>query len=198
MKSSTRDIILEEAFKIFLAKGYSEASFREIETAIGKTRGAIFHFFKSKEDLFRAVIDFYILDKQSIYKKVPNKDESLLDIINSYVEGVKRAIKSMKDFLDMQNPYKAYLSLILQAETHYVGFDKRINQIFNEEIDWWYEAIKKSQLEGEIQIGYNARDLAEFFRSVFIGTSYDAALNNGLNTNILLARLLNLYNLIKV
>ena len=52
--------ILKESFKLFLAQGYDAVSFTDIERAAQVTRGAIFHHFSGKEDLFKHVADQFI------------------------------------------------------------------------------------------------------------------------------------------
>ena len=52
--------IVRESFKLFLAQGYDAVSFTDIERAAQVTRGAIFHHFSGKEDLFKHVVDQFI------------------------------------------------------------------------------------------------------------------------------------------
>jgi len=56
-KSDTRTRILESAAKIFAQKGYTPASLDEVASHAGLTKGAIYWHFKSKGDLFYALLD---------------------------------------------------------------------------------------------------------------------------------------------
>ena len=60
---STKETILRESFKLFLAKGYDGTSVPDIERAAKITRGAIFHHFINKEDIFKQSADY--LDRKS-------------------------------------------------------------------------------------------------------------------------------------
>jgi TetR/AcrR family transcriptional regulator, transcriptional repressor of aconitase len=51
-KSQRRDQILEGARRCFAENGYEGATVAKLEAAIGLSRGAIFNYFPSKEDLF--------------------------------------------------------------------------------------------------------------------------------------------------
>ena len=52
--------ILEVATQLFLAKGYENTSMQDIVRALGMSKGAIYHHFKSKEELFeKVVLHFY-------------------------------------------------------------------------------------------------------------------------------------------
>jgi AcrR family transcriptional regulator len=59
--SSERKIeILEAALTIFVEKGYSNARMDDIVKAIGLSKGAIYHHFDSKRDLFMALIEHWM------------------------------------------------------------------------------------------------------------------------------------------
>ena len=52
--------ILDTARKLFLEKGYEKTSMQDIVNNLGMSKGAIYHHFKSKEELFEKVVfDFY-------------------------------------------------------------------------------------------------------------------------------------------
>ena len=50
--NDTRDFIVERAFCLFLQRGYEGISIRDIQEAVGLSKGAIYHYFRSKEDIF--------------------------------------------------------------------------------------------------------------------------------------------------
>ena len=49
--------ILDVAERLFIEKGYDRASLQDIITATGLSKGAIYHHFTSKEDIFYSVCD---------------------------------------------------------------------------------------------------------------------------------------------
>lgn len=54
--ADTRQVLLQVATRAFAERGYEGASLRQICSDAGLTTGAVYFFFKGKEDLFRAVV----------------------------------------------------------------------------------------------------------------------------------------------
>ncbi len=53
----TRERILEHALELFAHRGYDAASVREICEAVGVAKPTLYHFFGSKEGLYRILVD---------------------------------------------------------------------------------------------------------------------------------------------
>lgn len=52
--------ILDVSTRLFLEKGYEKTSMQDIVKALGMSKGAVYHHFKSKEELFTQVVEnFY-------------------------------------------------------------------------------------------------------------------------------------------
>lgn len=58
----TRQRILNAACELFGARGFEGAAIRDIETHSGVNRGLIAYHFGTKEDLWKAVVDFYFTE----------------------------------------------------------------------------------------------------------------------------------------
>src|SRR3954452_3680028 len=56
-RASTRRALLDAARSLFAEKGYHGAAAEEIVRRAGLTRGALYHHFEDKRDLFRVVVD---------------------------------------------------------------------------------------------------------------------------------------------
>jgi AcrR family transcriptional regulator len=56
-RAATRRALLDAARSLFAERGYHGAAAEEIVRRAGLTRGALYHHFEDKKDLFRAVID---------------------------------------------------------------------------------------------------------------------------------------------
>ncbi|HYZ84684.1 MAG TPA: TetR/AcrR family transcriptional regulator [Bryobacteraceae bacterium] len=57
----TRERLLSAAEEIFVRDGYADADLEEIAKLAGRTKGAIYAQFKSKEDIFLALVEQHVL-----------------------------------------------------------------------------------------------------------------------------------------
>lgn len=85
----TVNLILDVSFRLFMEKGYERTSIQDIiDNLGGLSKGAIYHHFKSKEDILNAVID----------RMTAESDERLADIRDS--AGLTGREKLSKLFLE--------------------------------------------------------------------------------------------------
>tara|TARA_Y100001960_G_scaffold328552_1_gene417639 strand:+ start:381 stop:959 length:579 start_codon:yes stop_codon:yes gene_type:complete len=92
MISEKKQQILDAALKVFVNKGYSDTRMNDIVIGSGMSKGAIYHHYNSKRDLFLDLIDFWeiycfpnILDKKYKNKTAAGKlREIVKDIIKTF------------------------------------------------------------------------------------------------------------------
>ncbi len=68
---ATREALLLAARELFGARGYADTSLDEIVRSAGVTKGALYHHFASKEELFRCV--FELVKKELSYQAFPQR-----------------------------------------------------------------------------------------------------------------------------
>ena len=62
----TRNKIISASLALFAQKGYDNTSMQDIVNALGMSKGAIFHHFKSKEDVFMAAMEQQFEQKKAM------------------------------------------------------------------------------------------------------------------------------------
>lgn len=194
---TTKERIIEEAFKLFLNHNFEKVSICDLEQAVGKTRGAIFYFFKNKEEIFNEVIDTYIIKTQNPSSKFNfDANISLEQFIYLYINGINTTMSKMLS-LSVVNIYKQYFSLYMQASRIYPNFAEIMTRYSLEEINLWEKVINRAIQSKEIK-EVNTRHYATLFRSCFLGLAFDRCLSYGLNPEELLVLYQNIYNQIKL
>ncbi len=53
----TRDQIVEAAREVFAKYGYRKATIEDISSAVYKAKSSVYHYFKGKDDIFKAVVE---------------------------------------------------------------------------------------------------------------------------------------------
>ena len=60
LSGNRRQVLINEAARLFASKGYEQTSMRDIAAAVGILPGSLYHHFPPKEDLFVAVYSFAV------------------------------------------------------------------------------------------------------------------------------------------
>lgn len=75
----TREALLESATSVFAEKGLHRASIDDIASHAGFTKGAFYANFKSKEELFLAMLDLHFAERLSAIEQVTSTREAIAD-----------------------------------------------------------------------------------------------------------------------
>ena len=92
---ATRCALIEAARSLFAEKGYAETSTPEVVKAAGVTRGALYHHFEDKVDLFRSVVaEEYRKVAADITASATDDSASTLEALR---EGSRAYLRAMED-----------------------------------------------------------------------------------------------------
>ena len=76
---ATRERILDAAQNLILDRGYVGMTVEHVLDAVGITKGAFFHHFKSKDDLARALLQRFADKDAQVYSETRERAEKLSD-----------------------------------------------------------------------------------------------------------------------
>jgi len=176
-------------------------SISDIEKECGMTRGTVFYYAKTKLDLFKQVIEYYIIDTQNVDNKVKfDYGCSLKDYIDRYVGGVEKTMEELVKLIDpdsRDNASRAYISTLLQVCSMFPNIKHRYLINVNNDIARWATIINASVSRNEIKDDIDVLSVARQFVSAFYGLSIIDSMSNGLNVSQLREHMYTLYNLIK-
>ena len=178
---SSKDLILKEAFKLFLQKKVEKVTVPELERVTKLQRGAIFYHFKNKEAIFKEVIEIYFFSPINIFYPVNSdnvhslkeywaKKNSHLDEIHNwfYREGIPI------------NPYSAFFHLVEQADLYLPTFKQDMYNLLEADRKCW---IQVSSKDSKLSYGnMNVSLMADVLESIFLANYFKFCYN--INTNI--------------
>ncbi|MCB8818038.1 TetR/AcrR family transcriptional regulator [Desulfosporosinus shakirovi] len=174
--NDTREHILKVAFNLFLLKSYKEVTMAELVEKTGMSKGAFYHYFKSKEQLFLEALkncmssitpDFSIFDKNSLY-----------EFYHQYVVYQNRILNSLQlygDDLD-RGLTVDYYSLVFDALKVFPSLREKLLEHEQDELKAWKGIISTARKNGEIRPFMNDEQIAK----VFIYTNDGIAIRIGL------------------
>ncbi|MGV6826326.1 MAG: TetR/AcrR family transcriptional regulator [bacterium] len=114
----TRQKIVEAANQLFYHKGYANTSFTDVVSAAMVPRGNIYYYFKSKDDILRAAIDYRLDRIQSMLQNWSDTYRTPVERLHRFLEILPSTQESLslygcpmgslntelaKDFPDLQD-----------------------------------------------------------------------------------------------
>jgi len=96
-QKDTKKKILDSAFNVFVSNGYNDTTMSHIVRESGLSKGAIYHYYSSKKELFASLIDHWeIFSFPDFYSK-DNKNESAEDTLIRFADTVYDVFCSKPD-----------------------------------------------------------------------------------------------------
>ena len=90
--SPTKDRLLEAAERLMLAKGFTATTVEEVCGAAKVTKGSFFHYFKSKEQLGKELVERFCASGEERHRTLFGAERDPRKRINAYLEGMIRLV----------------------------------------------------------------------------------------------------------
>ena len=90
----TRDALVAAARSLFAERGYAAVGTEEVVRRAGVTRGALYHHFRDKQDLFRAVFE---QTEGEIVQAIGTRVEGIADPMELLATGVRAVLDACSD-----------------------------------------------------------------------------------------------------
>lgn len=126
-----KDSLVEIAQNIFSRFGYKKTTVDEIAQAARKGKSSIYYYFKSKEDIFKAVVDKEASILFSRINEAIETKENPKEKLKAYILTRMEAFKDLANFYDaVKNDLLAHMEFINKfREKHYKKEIQVIEQI---------------------------------------------------------------------
>jgi len=178
--TDTKNQILRTALKMFLQNSYKGVSLRDIVNEVGLTKGAFYHYYTSKEEMFEEVVKYFynnviITDYRSFPKN------SLKEFLNAYLEKLQEP-----DGDDNKDGDMNFFVFLSEAA-------KRIPDFMNihlaqrkKELWAWSDIIATAKQNKEIKSNISNENLAMMFLNISDGISMNRAFSGNSGMQALL------------
>ena len=135
-KDNTKLQILDAAMHVFVKSGYNKTTMDDIVSHSGLSKGAIYHYYNSKKDLFLSLIDYW---ENYFFKNIIDKD-----LTSSSADDLLREITNdvIKTFKTKKHVFLAELEF-WSLSNHDIDIRKRTTSLYVKLIDLFKSVIKK-------------------------------------------------------
>ncbi|MGB5745932.1 MAG: TetR/AcrR family transcriptional regulator [Desulfobacterales bacterium] len=101
LEPNARQRLLEMATKLFAEKGYAGTSVREIVDRAGVSKPVLYYYFKSKEGLFYALLEWAANVQQEIINEIFSTSGTVLDRFIYFYRRVSEGVEEYQDLYKM-------------------------------------------------------------------------------------------------
>lgn len=168
----TKDNILISSFRVFLEKGYEKATLNELVKASKVSKGAFYHYFKGKEELFDATIEKYFFEIASpVVKFEPSEEKNFLENVQAYIDNKNGEVLKVMNRLELDFTAN-YMNIILEAMKLFEHHKKRSLRLLDAELATYQKIIETAQQKGEVRTDVEASLLAKHFYFMLDGFKF--------------------------
>lgn len=163
----TRDYILKKSFELFLQKSYKEVTMKEIVDKTGLSKGAFYHYFPSKENVFEEVVKYFYDEIMiSDYSTFPTT--SLKDFCNTYIKRLKDSPNHIDDADEDQTNLYMFISEAAKKVSSFADIHDKQRK---KEVDAWSMAVTRAKNNKEINSDLPDETIAKMFIFLSDGVS---------------------------
>jgi TetR/AcrR family transcriptional regulator of autoinduction and epiphytic fitness len=172
-KSKKRATILNGAIDVFISMGYELASMDKIAETAKVSKRTVYNHFGSKENLFQAIVNDFLAQRQSLKTIKYNPEKSLEEQLLEFANAEIFLINSPKRL-----EISRFLTIVFLKDINYARETvAKYPPNYNVLIDWLKEAEKDSKIKTD-----NLLLAARVFYALVEGAiTYPGLFSNGIN-----------------
>ncbi|MEI6766079.1 MAG: TetR/AcrR family transcriptional regulator [Bacteroidota bacterium] len=168
--AETKEKLLTLAFMEFLKRPYREVTLEQLVKELGLTKGAFYHNFESKQDLFVKVVDMYLDSFDDMYERSYNATlplvENIMEVVQISIERMTQLKEAVPEDVDELN----FFGFIMDAMKYYPGFKRKMAGIHkNKEMALYVRFINEAKCNKDIRVSVDSLLLAATFMHLFDG-----------------------------
>jgi AcrR family transcriptional regulator len=165
----TKGNIIVAALRLFVLRGYKSVSLVDVANETGVTKGGIYHYFSSKEELLR-VSSHHLLDRLEEKHRQLSTDSKTLEEYLRAILIERRVERDIDDMLGIQGDLRAnFARLFLETIDSFPEIQSRLDRsqvVVRSDIE---QRLRAAADSGEIRDDLDSRSMAAVIFSLIQG-----------------------------
>jgi AcrR family transcriptional regulator len=174
-KLNRRQQIIDAAYRCFVRNGFHETSMRDIYEETQLSPGAVYNYFRSKEEIIEGSFQFDYERSRELFKSARHSDDplkALEELLNFLFTGLEDAARLQAPRINVQAWGQALINR---------RFQETMNQLFDVYLDDAAHIIGRAQERGEVDANLDSRAVARSILSLYFGLELQLALDPEVN-----------------
>ena len=163
----TRQRILDSAMTVFTRAGYSNARLEDIAVEAGVTRGAVYHHFGGKPEVYTALVNERFKEANSAFSDILKSNRSPKEMLRAIIIENLSLLEKSEEYRKIQELVLFKTSYLPELEE---GMQYKIKST-NATLDYIDEIVRKGIELGEFDKTLNPRAVAVTALGLFGGVS---------------------------
>lgn len=162
--NETKEHILNTSLILFLQKSYRDVTMKEIVQKTELSKGAFYHYFSSKEELFKEIVGMFMSMGGVPYSSF--EVSSLKEFYSKYVDYVDNSIHQISNLVDdgkSKTPSFNFFLILFEAVSRFPEFLELELEMHKHDLDAWKTMISVAKQKKEIKSNSSDEDIAKLF-----------------------------------
>lgn len=162
--NDTRKHILRTSLILFLKKSYRDVTMKELVETTGLSKGAFYHYFSSKEALFKEIVALFLT------MGVVNYDEFSQDSLKAfyvqYIDFLNNSMLAMNKLVsgsDNESLEFNFFLIMFEAASRFPEFLKMELEMHKKDMEAWTKVIATARKKREIKSRSSKEEIANLF-----------------------------------
>jgi AcrR family transcriptional regulator len=141
--------ILDGAKKVFIRKGFFDATMQDIVEECNISRGGLYRYFDSTQEIFQDILEADLQEDANTANQFEEMNLSAIEILKTFVEGERESILNIKDTI-----IPAVYEFFIKNKRQGIASDLLIKR-HDTALDIFSKVIEEGKLKGEFSNDLN-------------------------------------------
>ncbi len=167
---NTRDHILNTAFKLFSSRGFKEITMQDLVKASGLSKGAFYHYFKSKKELYEESLERFLMGFIEEMNVQDDGQVSLRNLLKQIFEKFAQLAENIQETgkTGESGGLSAYM-LFMQAAVQHPNLREKFAEFGRSYYQEFLQKIRNAMEKGEIRNDLNPSIFVHQISSIMEG-----------------------------